>query len=205
MPALNAEAVAQVGDTIRSKVAPCPDAQLSKILSPVNHKGYSIFPYAISIPAGELIALGSVGPGSTAGTFYEAQQPLQFNSHGITQVRGGIFVSDLAGQPAEIYWHSTDLGIPLADPDPSIQFEKTIHEDWHGDSFKREIVYNGRSGGTIKILYREFNEDRIRPAFSQEVSYDLEQGKTIGFKTSRFQVLDADNTQIKYVVLHHFD
>lgn len=91
------------------------------------------------------------------------------------------------------------------DPEPSIRFERTTHEDWQSDSFRRELVYNGRSGATIKLLYREFSEERIRPAFTQEVTYDLAQGETIGFKGARFQVLDADNIRIKYVVLHHFD
>jgi hypothetical protein len=203
LPALNTAAVAQVGDSMITggKTYTRPAIHLAQ---PVSHHGTSKGLFIIQIPAGILIASG-VSPGPVRGVFFEAQQPLQFSSAGNAVVKGGIFVPDKPGLTSEIYWHATDTGIPLVDPDNSIQFERSTHEDWQSDSFRRELIYNGRAGATIKLLYREFSEEKIRPAFSQEVTYDLAQGETIGFKGARFQVLAADNVSIKYMVLHHFD
>lgn len=201
-PPLNTEAVAEVGETMieQGYVYTRPAIRL---LEPVVHQGVSKGPFTLHIPAGILVASGTAGPGPVPGTYFEAAEPLQFRATGHIQVRGGVFVPDAEEAPPEIYWHATDTGLPLVDPNPDLRFERTTHEDWRGDSFRRQLVYNGRSGETIKLLYREFGEERIRPAFTQEVTYDLERGETVGFKGSRFQVLDASNTTIRYSVLNH--
>ncbi len=204
LPPLNTEAVAQVGDTMiqGGNVYTRPAIRL---IQAVIHRGLSKGPFTIQIPAGVLVASGTSRSGPLRGVFFEAQQPLQFVSAGNVVVKGGIFVPEGQGAPPEIYWHATDTGVPLVDPDPTIRFERTTHEEWQSESFRRELIYNGRSGGTIKLLYREFSEEQIRPAFTQEVTYDFVQGEPIGFKGARFQVIDADNIRIKYIVLHHFN
>lgn len=68
-------------------------------------------------------------------------------------------------------------------------------------SFRRELVYSGASKGTVKLLYREFNNDLARPAFSQDLTYDLADGDEIGFRGARFKVLKATNVSIQYIVL----
>ena len=77
--------------------------------------------------------------------------------------------------------------------------------EWRADSFKRELVYSGVSQNTISILYREFSDNMARPAFSQDLKYDLSQGKEIGFKGARFEVTKASNTGIVYKVLKALD
>lgn len=71
-------------------------------------------------------------------------------------------------------------------------------------NFIQEFIYNGRSGNTLKFYYREFNNDLIRPAFTQEAQYDISESDTIGFRKLRIQVLEATNTSIKYKVLSGF-
>ena len=44
-----------------------------------------------------------------------------------------------------------------------------------------------------------------RPAFSQELKYDLGEGQVIGFKGARFEVVKATNLGITYRVLRHLD
>jgi hypothetical protein len=44
-----------------------------------------------------------------------------------------------------------------------------------------------------------------RPAFSQELKYDLAQGTAIGYKGARFEVIRANNTGISYKVLKSLD
>ena len=73
------------------------------------------------------------------------------------------------------------------------------------NSFKRELIYSGVSNGAISILYREFYNDMARPAFSQELRYDLKEGDEIGYKGSRFKVIKASNTGLKYKVLKSLD
>ena len=71
-----------------------------------------------------------------------------------------------------------------------------------GPSLRRELIYTGRSGNSISLLYREFKEDMARPAFSQALQYDISTDKVIGYKNARFRVIDANNTSISYEVLH---
>ena len=40
-----------------------------------------------------------------------------------------------------------------------------------------------------------------RPAFSQELKYDISQGKEIGYKSARFEIIKATNTELTYKVL----
>ena len=79
--------------------------------------------------------------------------------------------------------------------------EKTIE---NRDNFIQEILYNGRIGNNLKFVYREFSNDYVRPAFTQEVQYDLSQSNIIGFKTLRLEVIDATNTEITYKLLQNF-
>lgn len=71
-------------------------------------------------------------------------------------------------------------------------------------NFRQELLYGGRIGNQIKITYREFAGDLIRPGFTQEAQYDLSTEQTIGFKSVRIEVIEATNTRIKYKVLASF-
>ena len=85
--------------------------------------------------------------------------------------------------------------------DKPIQAKETVIEKWNFDSFKRELIYAGISQNTISILYREFVDNMARPAFSQELKYDISQGKEIGYKSARFEIIKATNTELTYKVL----
>jgi len=67
--------------------------------------------------------------------------------------------------------------------------------------FKKELIYSGKSGDTVNISYREYGDDYARPAFAQELKYDLKSSKEIRFQNYRFSVLSADNSSIKFKVL----
>lgn len=73
------------------------------------------------------------------------------------------------------------------------------------DSFQQTLIYNGKVGNKINIGYREFSSDLARPAFNNDVEYDLSQSKQIGYKGALLDVLDADNQQIKYKVIRNFN
>lgn len=73
------------------------------------------------------------------------------------------------------------------------------------NSFRRELVYSGTSQGRISLLYREYYKDLARPAFSQELHYDLKDGDEIGFRGARFKVLKTGNVGITYKVTKHLN
>lgn len=70
---------------------------------------------------------------------------------------------------------------------------------------KQEFIYNGKVGNAIKFTYREFVDDLARPAFTQDLQYDLTESKVIGFRGLRIEIISATNTKIEYKVLTHFD
>jgi hypothetical protein len=71
--------------------------------------------------------------------------------------------------------------------------------------FKQEFIYNGKVGNSLKFVYREFTDNYARPAFMQELQYDISESKIIGFKGLRIEIINVNNTSITYKVLNHFD
>lgn len=69
------------------------------------------------------------------------------------------------------------------------------------DSFKIQIIYAGLDGDNFKVTYREFKNDLARPAFNQDIVYNLNKSKTIRYKNFRIEILKASNEEINYVVL----
>jgi hypothetical protein len=73
------------------------------------------------------------------------------------------------------------------------------------NSFQQTLLYNGRIGDKINIGYREFSDNLARPAFNNEVEYDLRESKTIGYKNALIEVIDATNQSIRYIVRQNFN
>lgn len=87
---------------------------------------------------------------------------------------------------------------------PAPEVIPTRVADVDAPNFRQELIYNGRSGEILKFLYREFSGDYARPAFSQDVQYDLKDGNMIGFKGVRIEVVEASNTRISYRLISSF-
>lgn len=68
--------------------------------------------------------------------------------------------------------------------------------------FYTDFLYQGMSKGEVKISYREFSNGMARPAFDQDVSYELDPDGTgiIGFKGMRIKVLKATGHELTYVL-----
>ena len=73
------------------------------------------------------------------------------------------------------------------------------------NSFQQTLIYSGKVGNKINIGYREFSSNVARPAFNNDVEYDLNESKTIGYKGALLEVIDANNQSIKYKVLKNFN
>ena len=73
------------------------------------------------------------------------------------------------------------------------------------DAFQQTLIYSGRVGDKINIGYREFSGNSARPAFNNDVEYDLHESKTIGYKGAKIEIVDATNEYIKYIVIQNFN
>jgi hypothetical protein len=70
--------------------------------------------------------------------------------------------------------------------------------------FRREILFSGAAAGVLRMVYREFANDLARPAFTQELTYDLPAGNApldISIKGARIQITEASNSGLTYRVL----
>lgn len=65
-----------------------------------------------------------------------------------------------------------------------------------------EIIFTGRIGQNATFLYREFSPDDLaKPAFYQNLTYNLETEDTVQFKKLRIKVLKVSNESIEFKVL----
>lgn len=83
-------------------------------------------------------------------------------------------------------------------------YVRSRHAAEFTDSFQQTLIYSGRLGDKINVSYREFSNNTARPAFNNDVEYDLSVSKTIGYKGALIEVIDADNASITYKVLRNF-
>jgi hypothetical protein len=185
VPAVNTQASADVGQTIISK-ASVTKIPAIKLANPVSENINLTSTTSIQVGPHPLHAT------SDAGKYYRD----------FSTPYGGIYVPNDKSQPAVIY-HAPLAGNYGKVPVKGI--EPTEIEQWARDSFKRELIYAGVSQTTISISYREFSDNVARPAFSQELKYDLNQGSTIGYKGARFEVIKATNTELIYKVIKPLD
>lgn len=84
-------------------------------------------------------------------------------------------------------------------------YEKKKYPVASFDSFQKTLIYSGKVGDKINVGYREFLRDLARPAFSNEVEYDLSESRIIGYKGARIEVIEATNEYIKYKVIQNFN
>ncbi|MHC9246034.1 hypothetical protein [Aeromonas jandaei] len=71
-------------------------------------------------------------------------------------------------------------------------------------SFQQTLIYSGKIGNKINIGYRESSNDIARPAFNNDVEYDLNESKEIGYKGAIVEIISADNQKITYRVIKSF-
>ncbi len=72
-------------------------------------------------------------------------------------------------------------------------------------SVKRELIYNGKTGTTIKLIYREYRYDFNTPSISEDLRYDLAEGSVIKFRRMEIEVLEARGSSIKYIIRSTMD
>ncbi|WP_323004165.1 hypothetical protein [Denitromonas sp.] len=83
-------------------------------------------------------------------------------------------------------------------------YERKKQLSERGNSFQQTLIYSGRIGDKINIGYREFSNNTARPAFNNDVEYDLASSSTIGYKGALIEVIKADNSSITYRLIRNF-
>jgi hypothetical protein len=85
------------------------------------------------------------------------------------------------------------------------QYEPTTMAFASEDNFQQTLIYSGRVGDRVRISYREFAGSLARPAFSNDVDYDLSVSNVIAYRGAQIRIVSADNSQITYEVLRNFN
>jgi len=67
--------------------------------------------------------------------------------------------------------------------------------------FEGVLVYSGIDKNTIKVFYKEFNDDLKKPVFTQELTYDISKEKIIRYKNIKIEIISADSQDLVYKVL----
>lgn len=80
-------------------------------------------------------------------------------------------------------------------------FRPATRTEPRDDSFRAQLLYSGLDGSTVRAAYREFVGDLARPAFSQELQYNLAADSTIAYRSIRIRVTAATNSSIRYRVV----
>jgi len=87
---------------------------------------------------------------------------------------------------------------------PMIEIKSVCQNDIYGNilySFEQSLTYSGKQGNVIKVVYRELANNLARPAFSQELTYDLTDGPIIVFRNTKAKIIEATNSSITFVIL----
>jgi|TARA_B110000902_G_C14241537_1_gene562637 hypothetical protein len=84
------------------------------------------------------------------------------------------------------------------------KIKNPIFVDWEqsnrSSGYRRELIYQGRDGDNLKLFYREFTDDFRRPAYDQEVQYDMSESDSIQFKGLTISIQEANNEYIIYTI-----
>ena len=78
-------------------------------------------------------------------------------------------------------------------------------DDLKQSPIKWELIYSGRSGNEIALSYREYASGTegtfARPAFYQDLKYDLATSDRIVFRSLELEIVEASNAGVRFRVL----
>lgn len=127
----------------------------------------------------------------------EVANPIKENIKGLISGERAIFGSSA---PTEV--DATTNGQPI---DQATCFADYDFNPNQPGSSKRELVYLGQSGDTLRFKYREYYDNLVRAAFSNDLTYNIAEDNVIGFRGARIEVIDASNTELTYLIRRHME
>jgi len=156
---------------------------------------------AINLKREYKVSSGSHSKHLPAGVYANRNNTSEYTLYSNKAMSKGIAIS----KTGDMKYYTLSSGILntaiLREP---LEYEKTTYTDVNMPYFTQEFIYSGKIGTTIKFLYREYTNDLARPAFTQELQYDLNESKIIGCKGLRIEVIKATNLDLEYKVINYF-
>lgn len=199
LPEINKTLTVEIGDSLISEQYRYADPALEvteKLSIETSNIGRD---FTLSIHPGKYIAKGQ----DEYGIFYESVTgKLTANDEHLNSIKFGVYATSSSPATIEIYTLTSD-GRPLSYPAKNLSFKKFDIESTASTRFTKELVYTGVSKNIITILYREYSDGVARPAFTQELKYDIGEGNIFGFKGARFEIIRATNTGLTYKAISH--
>lgn len=198
-PALGEVAHAEVGESLYSEFARTVVKELSGTVS--ESVVVSMENYRLDVPAKSVRPILVRKGGQSPMICFPVKRTgfgKMFGSHGysgcLVDTQGNMTFDTAA------FAHRSG-GFPLDKPVPyTVQAYETSSVE--ADKFQIDVLYQGASKGEVKISYRESLNGIARPAFTQDVAYELAPDGTaeIGFKGMRIKVIKATGQSIEYVI-----
>lgn len=198
-PGIGETKTVEVGESLvwKDKQATIPAIDIEQTIEhPAENLGKK---FTLTLLSGRYVENGK----DAFGTFYKGKESNVLVDSQPVDFEGGIYITNLDPTKTEIYLKSNQQ--PLSYVRGGIPFKKSLHQKRDDLSFKKELVYTGISQKVVSILYREFNEDMARPAFSQDLKYDLSESNIIGYRGARFEIIKATNQELTYKTLKQLD
>ena len=134
--------------------------------------------------------------------FYFPQNPEIVTTKALGKVVGSQSGLCLNRNSGELKLHMNSWQILT--PPREVRYQETRVTSIDDARHKKELLYNGKFGSNIRLTYREFIDDLSRPAYTQDLNYDLNESKIIGFQGVRIEVLGTDNVAITYRIVRGF-
>lgn len=141
--------------------------------------------------------------------YYSSLRGIEYKYAGddLETIQGGLMIPSDTTKPPNIYWHPPEkISITVSAPPNNgkilfVNADNIGHYLEH-TGFGQTITYIGLSNKQIRFVYKEFQDDLIRNAFTQEFGFDYVPGQVYGYKNTRFIVHKATPTDIEYTVLN---
>ncbi|WP_052481031.1 hypothetical protein [Gilvimarinus agarilyticus] len=162
------------------------------------------FPYTITARPGVGVLVGK----DNRYDYYELDQNLRMDYANQYGSKGGVAINRTESrEPFRLYWYpDSEPGSIATAPVQNIDY--TLGPDGSAlrefDGFGQTITYLGMSGGQLNFVYKEYNDDMLRDAFTQEFSYDYQPETEYRYKNAVFVVHSASANQIDYTMVKPF-
>lgn len=174
-------------------------------------QGYVATYDAITVKKGSVVAGYAFNGSDAENTFKKIGENERFNYYKVGLIPNirkdtpvGTLVIPKASGEVCIIQHLTGLPVCNYGAVDAFQYSLTTIEEFRDDRLQQVLYYNGRVGNKINIGYREFLGGMARPAFNNDVEYDLNGSKTIAYKGAVLEIVKASNQSISYKVVNNF-
>ncbi|MEW7847784.1 hypothetical protein AB2N08_03700 [Massilia aurea] len=149
-----------------------------------------------NIVIGDITVFAGTFPHLTSNAEYRAFAPVQMSRVGKPVKNGKLFLFNKDAKTKLVCVGRENC--VLAD------YEIGTKTFYAPSSNQQTLLYSGRIGSRVTLSYREFVNNIARPAFSNDVAYDLNESMVLGYKGARIEVINATNTEITYKVIAGF-